>query len=170
MGCGSILRVNFDNSSYSMLKTIYPAHTWVPWKFKKLPISALSDPEVVKSCLEYVEKEKGIKDMDGWYTITYEDLRKLGVYAIFSRHGGLYQVLKQFRPGFPWEEDLFTGGKLIGKKSLVASLRKIFPKVEVVEDHRISDTLRVTAFLPSLKLALRYQEMMYPPVDSPILI
>lgn len=100
-----------------MLKTVYPEHKWVPWHFNKIPSMVLGDPEVIRDCLDYIESEKNLTELESWYQISNEDLRSLGVYTIISNAGGLCSVLRLYRPGIPWDEELFIGAKPSSQQS-----------------------------------------------------
>ena len=87
-----------------MLKSIYPEHKWIPWKFNRFPINAHLDEDVVAKALSFVEKERDIQSPEDWYGISENVLKEMGLLPLFSRLGGLYAVLKQHRPEVRWKE------------------------------------------------------------------
>lgn len=105
LGVSGLLR-GHNNSVYTMLQKVYPEHEWLPWKFKPFPRSLSRDKSVVSKALKYVEKERKITQNEEWYRVSLNNLRELGVLSLISQAGGLYEVLKEHRPGFYWEAEL----------------------------------------------------------------
>jgi hypothetical protein len=97
----------YNSSHYAMLKTVYPEHTWMPWKFHKLPVLLGRDPNIIEDILKYIAKELKIVKPEDWYGISKSDLRGLGVGLVVSQMGGLFHCLKTYKPEFDWEEGKF---------------------------------------------------------------
>lgn len=107
-GIRGLLVTYYDSSHYLMLKKVYPEYKWLPWKFRSLPRSVVDDPQVLEDSLAYVEKEKKLEKLEDWYSVSQNDLKKLGVYSIISKYGRLPDVLRKFRPSIEWDESLFS--------------------------------------------------------------
>lgn len=90
-----------------MLRVVYTEHKWYPWMFKKLPLSVLGDPSVVQEALAFVETLLQIEDNEGWYEVKEAHLKELGLFTLIDKSGGLFHVLKQYRPDYPWDETRF---------------------------------------------------------------
>jgi hypothetical protein len=151
------LHQSYEHSYYLMLKSVYPEHDWVPWKFKVLPKNLDRYPEIIERALGFIEAETGIKRPEDWYELSTPTLRKLGVSAVITKLGGLFEILRKHRPAFPWEEDKFIGVRMFGRKNLGASLKRLFPDMEIVENAELGPSIRVSYLIPRLKIAFEYQ-------------
>jgi len=149
----------YDGSLYALLRRVYPDYDWVPWKFKRFPSLADEDPNILPEALNYLERECKIKGPNDWYGITTAKLEELGVAALISRHGGLFNVLTTHKRGFPWDASLFPGKRTSGLKSLGLELRKLFSDEECVENYPLSSSLMVSYYFPTLKVAFLYQPL-----------
>ena len=69
-GGESILKANKD-SLYKILSTVYPEHTWLPWKFDQSK-TYWSDSSNWKQVLEFIGQELNIKEMNDWSQIKTE--------------------------------------------------------------------------------------------------
>lgn len=95
----------YDKSRLNMLRTVYPEHEWLPWKFKMLPLGTERGPELARRILDYVEVELRFSEPSDWYQVTKTDLRRLAVYNLISEMGGLHHLLVQNRKDFEWDPD-----------------------------------------------------------------
>jgi hypothetical protein len=69
----------FSGSPSALLVSLYPEHTWLPWRFtggvkSKFWESASNK----KAFLDSVMKETGITDMEAWYHIDLRTVKRLG--------------------------------------------------------------------------------------------
>lgn len=162
LGCLGLLLGRYDSDVYKMLTTVFPEYQWLPWRFKKVRISPNSikeDRETIKLALSFIEKECNVAKLQDWYEVSNMRLKSLGLFRYIFHLGGLYQVLTKYRgEEFAWEEERFIGVRHFGQRLLGTLLRKIFKDVEIVNDYELGQSLRVSFYLPSLKLAFDYQE------------
>jgi hypothetical protein len=70
LGASSLLSLKYRFSFYNMLKSVYPEHDWIPWKFNRIPTTLGRDPEVIKRALAYVEVERNITRWEEWYLVS----------------------------------------------------------------------------------------------------
>ena len=157
LGFPSGLLLHYGSSLYALLRTVYSEHDWVPWKFAILPQNVASEPEIVERALRYVEKERQMKGPEEWYQVSLPVLRELGVAQIFAKVGGLSAILKNYRPSIFWDDDRFIGIRISGERALGSYLRKLWPSPSIVHNYEIGEGLRVTYYLPHLRLAFEYQ-------------
>jgi hypothetical protein len=150
---------SYGNGIYEMLKTIYPEHQWVPWRFAKLPTSVVRNPLFEKEALRYIEKERKLSKPEDWYRVTDESMKELGVFYLISKSGGLFEVLKKHRPEFRWQEEQFVCFHHTGLKTLGIYLSRIWPYLEILKDYELTSREKVSYFIPSLKLAIDYQSL-----------
>ncbi len=102
-----------------------------------------------------------IKNPVDWYRISEDQLHKLKVkYLLTRQYGSIFETLKKYRPEFNWDETKFIGVSFSGNKMLGASLRKIFPNLEIIENYILpnSDSIKVSFFIPNLNIAFDYQK------------
>lgn len=97
----------YSNSIYRMLSNIYPGFNWEPWRFKRLPKSASTDPGVITKVIAYIEGKTNIKNDEDWYRVSKPQLRKLGASILLEKNGGLVNCLRRHRPGFDWDPSKF---------------------------------------------------------------
>jgi len=67
----------YNKSIYKALSTIYPTHSWIPWKFNKVPRS-FWDTNMRKRFFQWLGVQLGYNDMDNWYNISSDDIYKHG--------------------------------------------------------------------------------------------
>jgi len=91
-GGGSLL-VKYNSSVYLLLKSLFPLHDWLPWKFPVLPRSASTDPESIRLLLSFIEKELNIRDSQQWKRVNSKQLKDIGVLSFVTKCGGLEAVL-----------------------------------------------------------------------------
>jgi len=94
-----------------MLRSVYPEHKWLPWKFKRLPRQIGRDDDAMKEALSYIEIERNIRSPEDWYRVSHRNLIDLGVAPMIHLGGGLFEVLRKYKADFKWEEDKFFRGK-----------------------------------------------------------
>jgi len=112
-GCRSLMVSYYESSHYAMLKEVYPEFDWMPWKFKRIPSNMAIDDEILVKALSHIEKVKAIKSSEGWYRVSSNDLKKIGVLSLLKQAGGLPQTLRRsnfsqtfFHPSFPHPQTL----------------------------------------------------------------
>ncbi len=67
-----------------MLSTLYPEFDWLPWKWNfGCPKNFWSDLKNQRKCLDWGEKELGIKEKSDWYKISVK-VKKTNNYGILS--------------------------------------------------------------------------------------
>lgn len=98
----------YGNSLYAILRTVYPHYDWDPWRFSLLPRSTIGDSTVLKQAILHVEKNLSIEQPEDWYRVSLNQLKRLGVDALFRKSGGLVSVLERLRPEIQWNEKNFA--------------------------------------------------------------
>jgi hypothetical protein len=158
LGCSRVLNI-YNGSMYGMLKTVYPEHKWVAWRFKKIPQLFTVDPNVMQEILSFAESQLGIAKPEDWYNVLKTHLKVIGVYPFITEAGGLYSVLKRHRPNIKWEIDKFAGIWISGKLALREYLRNLLPNHEILDGYTLSPGAVITYLLPSLKVGFVYQSV-----------
>jgi hypothetical protein len=71
------LRV-FGDSPITALRTVYPDHKWLEWKFDRVSASFWSDKENRKAFLDWAFKDLQLTSMADWYNIQGDAIYKRG--------------------------------------------------------------------------------------------
>lgn len=84
---GTTLLVKRHNGSmYSLLKTVYPDHEWLEWKFQLVPKGFWKHPENVRRYFEWLGTQLGVRKMDDWYDYEVEDWYQYCANGFMSRY------------------------------------------------------------------------------------
>jgi hypothetical protein len=67
----------YSNTKYLMLKTLYPEHEWLPWRFKPTPKGFWNDIGNQKQYFDWVAKQHNVESLEGWYNIDSTEVYKL---------------------------------------------------------------------------------------------
>ena len=69
---GNSIIANYNYSLTNILKSVYPEHGWLPWKFPLSKITYWSNSENRKLFLDYAAKELNVKELQDWNKIKPE--------------------------------------------------------------------------------------------------
>ena len=69
-----------------LITSIFPNHTWLPWKFNQVPRDFWSQLENQKMYIKWLSEEINIKSMDDWYHVSRE--------VDYGNHGNVYKNMK----------------------------------------------------------------------------
>lgn len=105
-----ILQGVYGGSVFAMLCTVYPEHTWLPWRFQRLPKRSIGNVGAMKLLVAHVRHGLCLDD-DGdkgaWQRVSRDQLLSLGVLHFVDAHGGLDSLLRrlgQLSHGTPLNE------------------------------------------------------------------
>lgn len=76
------------------------------------PRHLIGNADTVRKAVEYVEEKLSLTNSEDWYRVSRRQLESLGMWAFFKRHGGLHEILSQYRPEQTWVESNFTVKKV----------------------------------------------------------
>jgi hypothetical protein len=99
------LLMAYSGSPANVLKTVFPEHKWLPWKFGSNK-NRLRDVDL-KELVSFLQEEFKIVDEGHWYRITLDQLNELGLKNVVKDMGGLRKILEHTYPDRPWREDFF---------------------------------------------------------------
>jgi hypothetical protein len=95
-GGNTLLRGVYSNSLYALLSTLYPQHTWLPWKFQAGVPSGFWETEANQRWfLDWVEKELGFTTWEDWYTVTSKMITDFGGKGLLSQYDNSLPTLVQ---------------------------------------------------------------------------
>ena len=145
---------------------MFPEFKWNKWQFEKVPNNIWKDPQAIRSLLDHVAKELGVKEYSDWYNVqvkvsfhridsSFNMLKDLNQYGFRFKSYMLPQLLSLAYPEHAWSfKNKVTNA--YNKKSqfvLKTCLKSLFPKegitamcfedlinkLEILEDYRPSD-------------------------------
>ena len=115
----------YKKSLAHALKTLYPEHPWVSWKFDKTPDHALDSIEAQRQLIENNGKGLHIEKLDDWYKYSSLDVMLRGGRPVLRRYrSSLFHTLQALYPEHPW--DLMKFPKLPQKYSTSPTYAGLF--------------------------------------------
>jgi hypothetical protein len=75
---GFRLLVKFSDSPSRAIMAAFPEYGLLPWKFAKSQSNYWQDKENRLQFFEWLKKELKLPGMEGWYSVTYDDVTKHG--------------------------------------------------------------------------------------------
>lgn len=98
----------YNASPSEMLKSIYPEHYWVIWKFKNAPKGFWFNEKNIKQFMEYVAQRLQFTTMEDWYNLSVKNVNVLGGSGLMRNLGGsTYLLLKLVYPDHKWTKGRF---------------------------------------------------------------
>ena len=94
----------FSGSLFSTFTSVYPTHSWVPWKFSQnSPYGFWDKTENQRAFVEFLCKELQFNAMDDWYRITKRDIIINGGGALLNKHNSSpSKLLESVYPEHKW--------------------------------------------------------------------
>jgi hypothetical protein len=106
---GTGLTKLFNDSVYDIVKSAFPQHDWLPWKFSYIPQSIWQrDPDLVNRFFNYIGAKLKISSMDQWYGVTTNDVEHFGGSGILENLGSLVAALSAVFPSHSWKAWRFS--------------------------------------------------------------
>ena len=72
LGGLGLLHSKYNDSTFSMLQSLYPEYEWLPWKFSKCPRGYWNNLSNFKKFFAWAGGELNIKDKEDWYKVKRE--------------------------------------------------------------------------------------------------
>jgi hypothetical protein len=96
-----------------LLAKLYPEHSWVLWKFQKVPVSFWADITNQRELLDSVGRDIGVKTLEDWYKIPLSKITSsLGATFVYHRYrGSKIKLLQTVYPEFAWDYSKFSKKK-----------------------------------------------------------
>lgn len=99
---GESLMRQHRNSPLSLLESVFPYYQWLPWKCNRVP-NGFWDLETNRlAFLEWVAKQLGVTNLEGWYKVTGQQFLAQGGKTLLLRYSSLPNILQEHYPNFPW--------------------------------------------------------------------
>lgn len=101
-----MLYSQFNDSVQNAVKSVYPDHEWLPWRFTTVARDFWSQPSNVSAFFAWAATQLGITTMDQWYDVTHTKLSQLGAAGLLANYhkNSVISALKQAFPGHQWLE------------------------------------------------------------------
>ena len=102
---GQALLQHYGGSLFKILSVIYPEHSWIPWRFEKVPPFFWEDIKNQKNFFDWLGKELQIEDVEDWYHIKAADVDKKGGCGLLINYygGSIIKALKTVYPEISWQ-------------------------------------------------------------------
>jgi hypothetical protein len=95
-------------SLFNALKALYPHHNWNPLRFSRMPTKCWTE-DTQRYVLERVGREHfGVKELDDWYAVSAEDVKKELSFIGNYYNSSLYNALKTLYPQHNWDPLRFS--------------------------------------------------------------
>jgi len=108
MGAGKALAL-YKGSLSAMLAAVYPNHSWDVSKFSAKPRNFWSSLDNQKRFMDELGDKVGVRELDGWYSISASSLVPLGAGSILTYYkGSLPKLLAAVYPDYPWDISRFS--------------------------------------------------------------
>lgn len=129
---GKPVRVDYRK----ILKTVYPEHNWKLWKFERVPAYYLSDTDMIKEMVQFVEESLGITDPNDWYFVSYPQMESLGCSNLLKHFGGIIPIVQMVYPHMEWDQSYsqhhHASRNLKIQRQLYKAIGLVFPNVEEI--------------------------------------
>lgn len=127
--------INKHGGLEGALRYAYPDHPWISGRFKYTPRNTWNQSSSVRSFLEFLRKEIGIRSEEDWYRVSAEQISAFGARGLYAKFGTLGKALKFAYPEVEWKLENFSNrDKRTRQGWLVAKVREIFENLEVLEN------------------------------------
>lgn len=85
----------YNGSLVRLFESVYPHHVWLPWRFSQRVETGYWDNTAnQREFLDHLGKQLGFKEMNDWYSITSQQIRKNGGSGLLtSKYKNLYSLL-----------------------------------------------------------------------------
>jgi hypothetical protein len=103
-----------------LLESIYTEHKWQTWRLGKVPHGYWQNMQNRVDLVEWLGKELKIQELDDWYRISDNQIQQLAPLTSIRAFGGVYSLLPQLYPKYPWNYS-----KLFDRKGPIKSSQRI---------------------------------------------
>lgn len=108
-GANSVLPRYYNHSLLKALRTVYPDHEWLEWRFPRVSAGFWDNIQHQRKYMDWVAKHRlGFEptDYQKWYRIMYDDVAKHGGYRMLAKfyNYSLLAALRAIYPEHTWED------------------------------------------------------------------
>ena len=85
------------------LKSVYPQHHWLTWKFH-ISKDNWNNKDIQRDFFDWLAKELGVNNLEDWYNVSIFTIRSYGGDEVMNiYHGSQVDVLKNIYPDHNWK-------------------------------------------------------------------
>lgn len=90
-------------SHVELLRAVYPSHEWHDHLFEQLPWGYWNSRENQRNFLDHLGKTLGFRSMEGWYSLSVEDLTRGGGSGLFHKYLSVSGMLRSVYKEHDWK-------------------------------------------------------------------
>eukprot|EP01027_Heterolobosea_sp_BB2_P018850 GEZU01026495.1.p1 GENE.GEZU01026495.1~~GEZU01026495.1.p1 ORF type:complete len:840 (+),score=185.05 GEZU01026495.1:594-3113(+) len=104
-GGRGLLNHFYGGSLVRALQSLYPDHPWQVWRFASVPKGFWEDRENHRRFFDHIAQELQLKDLDGWYNVTAQQVAERGGGGLLRAYYGdsLCSAVQAIYPEHHWE-------------------------------------------------------------------
>jgi hypothetical protein len=105
LGHSTFIKQSYGSSLIKALQTIYPEHTWLPWRFSHVPRGFWNDLANRRAFMKWLSHEelKFGDDLSKWYTFDFARLKDFGAVTLLRQYSNSpLKLLKSIYPSHSW--------------------------------------------------------------------
>jgi hypothetical protein len=136
-GGGGLVVGYYEGTLFEFLKSVYPEHNWIPWKFKRTSGGAWKDMETQKKAiLEFEQKLNFVKPED-WYDIDRQTLKNHGLLSMLSNYynTSLSRCITELFPEYNLKRTKFRHNYSVGSIQWLNYLKVCLPDMRHILNH-----------------------------------
>jgi hypothetical protein len=100
---GGYLVARLHTSLPDLLRTVYPEHEWLEWKFANQPTGLWDRSAIRQKFLDWFAKQHNVSKPEDWYKVTTTKLKEEGATYLLKRYGSQVQrVLEDVYKDHKW--------------------------------------------------------------------
>jgi hypothetical protein len=105
-GGKALLERVYEGSLKSALKSIYPQHHWLLWKFEQsVPDGFWNQKENQKEFMDWLYDELEYKHPNDWYNVTRKQISEKGGVVLLAKYGNsIFKLVKSVYPEQKWKQ------------------------------------------------------------------
>ena len=112
---GGLIQTMYKNCYSTLLKSVYPNHNWLEWKFGCVPNGYWKKKNNQKKYMTWLKHELGYTTMEDWYKLTQKDLvNNCGSGLISGADGSVgshVNLVISVYTNYPWVKSKFNYNK-----------------------------------------------------------
>lgn len=106
---GGAFLLHYNSTISAAVMANFPHYDWKEWLFRKIPKGLWNSRENRRRYLDWLGNKLGLTDLDGWYSVTREQIEAnhgSNLLKMFS--GSPYLLVKDAYPEHDWKEWMFA--------------------------------------------------------------
>lgn len=101
---GSSLLVLFRGSLFKLVRTCFPEHEWLEWRFRRVSVGFWENLDNARRYLAWLGDKMGFEEPEDWYRLSSRELRRNHGATLLKRFNSFVQVIRACYPEHDWQE------------------------------------------------------------------